>query len=259
MRSPLKALSFLVVLVALVVSTGTVRSADKSDGWAFEVEPYMLASSIAGDTSLGRITGVDVDVDFSDILDTLDIGAMIHFEAIRDNKWGIILDYGFMKLSDDLSFGRDGIVNSKLRQGVLEAFGMRRFEKGAGAVDVYGGIRWWDNEINVVIDPGIWPGALTPEVKEAWIDVVLGARWRQPIGGKWDLSLSGDIGGFGLESDFTAGAAASVFYRFNPTLSLELAYGAVWVDFETGTPEAPGYFAYDTVTHGPVVGLVIGF
>ena len=255
----MKTLSFLLVLVAFTASTGTVLFADESDGWAFEIEHYMLASSIAGDTSLGRVDGVDVDVDFSDILETLDIGAMIHFEAIRNNQWGIILDYGFMKLSDDLSFGRDGVIDSKLRQGVLEAFGLRRFDKGAGSLDLYGGVRWWDNDISVIVDPDLWPGTLDLEVSEGWIDIVIGGRWRQPIRGNWDLSLSGDIGGFGLESDFTAGATASVFYRFNPTLSLELAYGAVWVDYETGTPQAPGFFAYDTVTHGPVVGLVIGF
>ncbi len=36
--------------------------------WNFEFEPYALLTSIEGDTGVGRITGVPVDVAFDDIL-----------------------------------------------------------------------------------------------------------------------------------------------------------------------------------------------
>ena len=93
--------TFLVLslFILVVMSAGQTPAAGKSDGWSFEIELYILATSIEGDASMGRITGVDIDVDFSDILDVLDIGAMIHFEAVRANKWGLVLDYGFMDVS----------------------------------------------------------------------------------------------------------------------------------------------------------------
>ena len=33
-----------------------------------------------------------MDVDFSDILEVLDIGAMVHFEARHKGGWGVSLD-----------------------------------------------------------------------------------------------------------------------------------------------------------------------
>ncbi len=75
--------------------------ADAQD-WSSEFEVYELASSIEGDAGIGRATGVTVDVDMSDILEVLDIGATAHFEAHNSNGWGVALDYGFMELKADI-------------------------------------------------------------------------------------------------------------------------------------------------------------
>lgn len=41
---------------------------------------------------------------------------------------------------------------------------------------------------------------------------------------------------------------------------LDLKYKAVWVDYENDKPKGqPGYFAYDTVTHGPLIGFIYIF
>ena len=65
--------------------------------------------------------------------------------------------------------------------------------------------------------------------------------------------------GFGVASDFTSAVGVTAFYDFKSSLMLEVGYRALWVDFEDGTPRTPGYFAYDTVTHGPLAGLVFEF
>jgi hypothetical protein len=253
--------TFLVLslFILVVMSAGQTPAAGKSDGWSFEIEPFILASSIEGEASIGRITGVDVDVDFSDILDALDIGAMIHFEAVRANKWGLVLDYGFMDLSGQAAIAQNGVLSADLRQGVLEAFALRRFERGSNTLDVFGGIRWWDNDVSLTLDLMVLPGTQSAEIEQDWVDPVLGVRWRHPFSDKWDLMLRGDVGGFGVESDFTAAAATSIFYKFKSSIALDLTYRATWVDFEDGTAQMPGYFAYDTVTHGPLVGVVFGF
>lgn len=251
--------SLLLFGFVLIASIGNTVSADKTDGWSFEIEPYLLASSITGDTSIGRITGVDVDVDFGDILDSLDIGAMVHFEAIHNNRWGLILDYGFMDLGGEAAIAQNGVLEADVRQGVLEAFVMRRYDRGANTLDLYGGIRWWDNDIGATVDLMILPGNLSPKIEKDWVDPVIGVRWHHPLNEKWDLLLRGDVGGFGVESDFTAAGSLGVFYRVKSSISLEIAYRATRVDYDEGTPQTPGYFAYDTVTHGPVFGVVFGF
>jgi hypothetical protein len=249
----------LTFSVLVVVTAGQAPAAEKTDGWSFQIEPYIMATTIEGNGSIGRATGVDVDANFGDILDALDIGAMVRFEAIKADRWGLVLDYGFMDLSGQSAVARNGVVTAEVRQGVLEAFAVRRFARGSNKLDVIAGVRWWDNDLGATVDLMALPGTPTAEIEEDWFDPFLGIRWRHPFGEKWDLMLRGDVGGFGLASDFTAGFGTSIFWKFKPKFALEMAYRATWVDFEDGTPQTPGYFAYDTVTHGPLVGFIFGF
>jgi hypothetical protein len=62
--------------------------ATEKDNWQFAIEPYLMATSIEGDASIGRATGVDVDVRFSDILETLEAAFMISAEAYHKSGWG---------------------------------------------------------------------------------------------------------------------------------------------------------------------------
>ena len=231
----------------------------RAQDWSFQFEPYMLASTIEGDAGLGRVTGAEVDVDFSDILEVLDIGAMLHFEAIHSSGWGAILDYGFMNLSDEVSGPRAGVARAEVSQGVLEALVVRRRSSGEGYIDYLAGIRWWDNDIDVTIDPAVLPGTVASDIDEDWVDLVFGVRWSNPMNAKWTFNLRGDVGGLGLESDVTASVAAGFHYQLGESLDLDLQYKALWVDYETGSRGRPGYFAYDTVTHGPVLGFILNF
>jgi len=245
----------VLILTALLISS----AATAADDWSFQLEPYLLGASIEGDTSIGRATGVEVDVDFGDIMDSLDLAGMIHFEAHNANGWGTILDYGFMKLSSDKSGPLGGVLAADVRQGILEALLARRIELGGGHIDYLAGFRWWDNDVDIDIDAAIFPGSTTASVEEDWIDLVVGARWTKPLNDKWELQLRGDIGGFGLESDFTAVLATGIQYQLGETIDLDIQYKALWVDYESGSRGQPGYFEYDTVTHGPIIGLIFSF
>ena len=58
--------------------------------WSFEFEPYMLIASMSGDSIIGRTPTVEIDMDFGDILEKLDISTMAHFEALHQSGWGIL-------------------------------------------------------------------------------------------------------------------------------------------------------------------------
>ncbi len=92
-----------------------------------------------------------------------------------------------------------------------------------------------------------------------WVDPVVGTRLSMPVLENFDFILRGDIGGFGISSDFTALVSAGLQYHFTRMVSLDIRYKALWVDYETGTQGRPGYFSYTTVTHGPILGLVFAF
>src|SRR3546814_12051395 len=72
-------------------------------------------------------------------------------------------------------------------------------------------MRWWD--IDVELKRRNAPGFNVSEDKgEDWVDQVFGARWVAEWWPGWRTSLAGDIGGFGIVSDFPANIQALVFY-----------------------------------------------
>ncbi len=105
----------------------------------------------------------------------------------------------------------------------------------------------------------IFPGSRSIKVRADWLDAVIGARWTHYLSENWQFRLRGDIGGLGLASDFTGTASVGIIYVINNLMDIDLTYKATWVDYEEGTRNTPDYFEYDTVTHGPILGLNFKF
>jgi len=249
---------FAISIFSLHVGIQHANAATES-GWNFSIEPYVLGITIDGDAGVGRVTGADLDVNFGDILDNLEAGFMVAMEAHHASGWGILFDYAFMDLSKKGSGPLGGVIDADVRQGVLELLAARRFDLENGYYEFIGGLRWWENEIDVEVDPLVIPGTITASVDEDWVDAIIGIRFTRPMKEKWKLVLRGDVGGFGATSDFTAAAHCGINYSFSETVSLTAKYKALWVDYEDGTKGTPGYFAYDTVTHGPILGVMFEF
>jgi len=248
------------MLTILLVSYLLFPTLSYAKNWDFELEPYVMFTSINGDASVGRATGVPVNVGFDNILENLDLAAMLHFEAHHESGWGISLDYGFMNLGSDITGPLGGVSNVKVRQGVFEALALYRHKLSNGHLDYLAGIRWWDNDLDLTVNTPILPVPLNKSVEEGWIDLVVGVRWLNKLSARWASLLRGDIGGLGLESDFTSSVVAGARYQMSDNWLLDLQYKATWVDYDNGkTTSQPGYFAYDTVTHGPLIGAIYKF
>ncbi len=247
-----------ILLSALAAGTlALAANPANADKWSYEIEPYLLGVTVDGDAGIGRATGLDVDVDTSDVLDNLDLGGMVHFEARHESGWGVAVDYAFMDLSDDRTSPRGAVLDAEVRQGVFEALLVKGARSGDGQLDYFAGLRWWDIDMDVAIDPVLLPGTVSASVDEDWVDLIIGARWKNPISEKWSFLLKGDIGAGG--ADFTAAGVVGFRYRIGELTELDLAYKALYVDYETGTPGQPGFFKYDTTTHGPIIGLMFKF
>jgi len=247
-----------VLLSLLLSAMGTYSAGVSADEWSYQLEPYLMVTSINGDATIGRTNEADVDVDFGTILDNLDAAAMVHFEAHHDSGWGAVFDYGFMDLGGNKTDGFGISTDVGVRQGVLELQALYRNKLSDGFLDYFAGVRWWDNDIDVELNFSGLP-SFEKEVESDWIDPVVGVRWIKNIDNKWTFLAQADIGGFGLGSDFTSSVQSGVMYKISDLLTLDLKYKATWVDFEEGTKGQQGYFGYDTVTHGTVIGLAFNF
>jgi len=208
---------------------------------------------------MGRLGDFPIGVDFGQILETLDATLMLHFEARHPSGWGFWLDYGFMDLVQDTTGpGERVVVDSKVRQGILETFALYRRSTEKDTLDWLGGLRWWDNEFGVTISTE--NADLVHRTRtESWVDPVIGVRWTHAIGRHWDLRLRADLAGFWLTSDLSGTLSFRFLWTLSRVVQLDFGYKALWVDYDTGTKGEANYFLYDTVTHGPLVGVIFRF
>ena len=228
-----------------------------ADKWSYTIEPYLMPVQIDGDAGVGRVDDVDLDVDFSDILDSLQLGGMLHFEAHRENGWGFAVDYVFMDLGKNVSGPRGAVVDADVFEGVFEALLIKGPGLRSEGFDYIAGVRWWDIEVDVDFVPVILPETISRKIEENWVDAFIGARWKKQINQKWLFSLRGDVGAG--ESDFTWEVITGFRYRFRDSMAIDLGLRVLGVDYETGTSGQPGYFKYDTTTYGPLVGFAYSF
>ncbi len=69
--------TFQAILVCSILVLAPIPSF--AQGWSYQFEPYIMVTSIKGDAGVGRVEGIDIDVDMSDILEVLEMAFMGHF------------------------------------------------------------------------------------------------------------------------------------------------------------------------------------
>ena len=252
----------------LALGAGTVATAQttaaQTGGWQFELTPYIWAAGMKGDVQSGPLPKISTDVSFSDIVDVLDFGLMGAFEA-RKGRWGMLFDAIYMKLSMGGTASRTGpgpigatataSATLEMKQTLLAAAASYRAVEGRSPVDVIGGLRYVKLEASADIDGSFEAvsGTLSRSGDKDWVDPYIGVRIQHPIADRWTLVGYGDIGGFGVGSDFTWQAIAGVNYDFSKSVSGKLGYRYLAVDYDKDG------FLYDMDSYGAYLGVGIRF
>jgi hypothetical protein len=250
----------LGLLGALGLAIGTppqvlAQTASSADQWQFLVVPYVLFPHMDGAIGLGPVS-VDVDASPSDVFSNLQFGAMLAAEA-RRGPWAIGFNGMYMNLSDELETitGPGGVqLDGELGayQGMFELTGFRALTP---YLEVLAGGRF--NFVGADVDLVAAQGSLNQDFDESWFDPFIGVRLTVPNTGKWTVAVRGDIGGFGIGSDFAWQVRGRVGYRVSNLIELGAGYWASGMDYESGI--APTQFTYDVTTFGPQIGIGFHF
>ena len=244
----------LFMLFLTIPLFGQESNNETKEPWEVTLAPYVLFGSLNGETTIGVTGPSEVNADFGDLLESLKFAFMAHGE-VHKGKWGLIADFIYMKLGDDLDTPTGGILSATVIESILETFINHRIKKEWGWIDLYAGTRWWDIDLDLEID-----GILSAESArdESWIDPVVGGRvfYDSPKG--LIAGLRFDVGGFGLNSDFSYTIQPGVGYRFSDLFTIMLQYKYLDNDYENGE-EGREFFALDAATHGPLLGFVLQF
>jgi hypothetical protein len=219
--------------------------------WKHEVAPYLWGSAMDGATAVGPLEA-DVDVSFGDILENLEMGFMGAYRATRD-RWSITVDGIYMGLGA-AGRGPAGFVKADvdLDQTALEVdVGYEVMER----LVVLGGLRYNDLSADVELTGPL--GTSKDGTSENWVDPVIGATYTIPFADDWSFTLRGDIGGFGVGSDFAWQGLGTLRWQTSERVGVVAAYRYIHMDYDNG--KDADYFKYDMSISGPALGVVFTF
>lgn len=230
--------------------------ATTSDTPVFLATVYLWGSALSGTTStLPPLPATDINLSFGDILKDLD-GAIMGAAEMRIGRWSIIGDVMFSQVSPGGTLPGPFATGVEVRSRSLTLQAdvlYRLFESPNVDFDAGVGLRYWNLNNRLSIEPGLFPVGLTYSQSENWVDPLLAGRISARLGGPWSLTLVGDVGGFDVGSRVTWQAIGTVNYRWNENLSLRAGYRALGVDYQKGN------FLYDVVMQGPILGASYRF
>jgi hypothetical protein len=237
------------LLVGLACMSVLAPASLQAEGWNFKLSPYIWATSLKGTASIGPVSG-DIDLDFGDILSNLEMALMLNFRAEKD-LWAIQADGVWADLESDITSGAvRTTVGSTMWIGSLN--GRYRF---ADDWEALAGVRYFRQDVDINVTAG-GPG-VSASAKADWIDPVVGVAFNKSLSDKWSVQVQGDIGGFGVGSDFAWQAWLNFDWRFSRVGSLALGWRHLDWDYEEGSGLTK--FTYDAYLSGPVVGVTFRF
>ena len=224
----------------------------EDDDWQFEIAPFLWATSLSYDASVGPI-GASGDVDFTDLASILDIGFSLHAEA-RKNRFGAFLEGSYILSSADnrANIGPIPVLGVKVDVEIaltqITLGGMYRLGDPGCTLDLMAGVRYTRLDADMSIGPFI-----DASVTKEFLDPMVAARLRWDLAEKWRLALRGEAGGFGVDTELTWGIQGTIGYRLRENMVLEVGYR--YFDMEL----AQGPIDLDMQMHGPIIGLAISF
>lgn len=228
-----------------------------TDEWEVTLSFLPFLAGIDGEVTV-QGSKTSVDASFSDILDVLDFGLGLHSEA-RKGKYGFFFEPTYMKLSVEEQV--DPVTAEvDMEMWLIEFAGFCRLgEWSFGAhndknllFDVLAGARYWSlgNKINIT-DPT--ENTFNAEADDSWIDPFVGVRVRSDLTDNLQFNVRGDIGGFGISSEFTWNLLAIFGYNISQKMTMWAGYRFLGVDYEEGNESSLNKF--DVTMSGPLLGL----
>lgn len=262
----MKKTSALALTAALLLAGASGAEPPPEDRWELRVAPYIWLPAMDGHATVAG-TRAEVDTTISDIFTGSDFAFALQGEAELwyRGRWGLLLNgqWAVLKRDDNLS-NTPLEFDLKMNSGIFElaaayGFGERSFRaSGEGptwALEPLVGARATVMKIGLNFDN--FPNR---DKSRAWVDPFLGARLRlRPSAeSRWSWTLRGDVGGFGVGSDFTWNAVGFLGYDFHllGVRSTAILGGrALHQDFDDDEPA----FGWDVTQYGPMIGMMMSF
>jgi outer membrane protein OmpA-like peptidoglycan-associated protein len=232
------------VATTLAITVAAPCALAQEENWGFEVSPYLWGAGIDADVTLGDQT-VNVERDFSDIVDALDIGGGVMAGALL-NRFVVVTQVDYLSLdSDELDEApARGRLESELFMAML-AFGYRfGGERPGKHFDVLLGARNLSLDNTLTLD-----GLGQFDGDKDFLDPIVMLRPSFPLGERWRLNATMSYGAGG-DSEKTWELQPHVQFQITDHLAARFGYRRLYyeIDSENGRNNFDGAFE----------GLIIG-
>lgn len=237
------------ILLIITVSREAFAETASNDGdWQFNLTPlYVWVVGIEGHGEVSN-SSLSSSHEYEDVFE-LSAAYLGHFEAMHKSNWGLLIDTNYIGLSGGQDFSI-GALNIDFEATVAELSGVYRIVGQNYQFDIIAGIRYMNLGVDVSLT-----GTPTGEINlnQNWIDPLIGARCGWQIAENWKLMIRGDIGGFGVGSDFAWQAAGLVDWQPFEYVSFIAGYRALYENYQSDSDLE--VLSLDATFHGPVVGV----
>ncbi len=245
-------------MAAIVMFTGASANADE---WTNAITPYIWGTGMSGKVAVGTPQGElesDVHLSFGDLLNNLDMGAMVSYEGGNDH-WVVLGDLIYMNLGTATTAGQGPVSvqsSANIEQTMVEADAGYKITTG---ISLFVGARYSDisGDIHVV---RTGPGAGSDRkagLSQSWVDPVIGLLGEWPLTQHLEWDLRADIGGFNVGSDLAWQVMGTLRWKLRENWDVLASYRYMQVDYEqNGTS---GLLLYNMVNSGFGLGVTFRF
>jgi hypothetical protein len=203
-----------------------------------------------------------VDLDTPSVLEMLDF-AFFGAGEIRRDRVGLLFDVEYADLSQDGTAENTLLPNAEplgasVGTKLLMSTGAvtwRAYEQERGFVDVYGGIRAFDVEVDFSLSGTALGIDRTAEGQDNWVDALVGVRAGADLGHRFSVTGLADVGGFGIgeSSDLTWQVTGTLNYGFTERFAGRIGYRYMSID--QPSQDIP----MDIEMYGPLIGVTWTF
>jgi hypothetical protein len=197
-----------IALACLVAAAGPLAAqSGDTEGWQWDATIYLWRADVGGQTAGGS----DINVDFGDVLDSLDYGFMGLLQA-RKGKWSVFGDLILLDVENTKQTG----ISVPIESGSIDVDASAKVQLQSFIVNLMGGYT-----------------LVQSESSDSRLDLVFGARYLDLDA---DLDLSWSIDGVGDSRAFTEGTST---YDGVIGVKGQIAVGRIvsipyWFDVGTG-------------------------
>jgi hypothetical protein len=228
--------------------------------WDLTIGGWLTA--LQGDAII-RGRPVDVDLPLSKVADLV---PYLEFTlagtlGVDVDRWRFELSGFTLSAGDHIDVTQQAGIDATLTQTIVQPLvGYRVIDKPVGcgpcptqfALMPYVGARYERLKLERSTLAG---GNVTQQ--HDWWDPFVGVRASWDFHNRWSIDVGGDVGGFGVGSDFAWFAMASARYDFSDHVGVRFGWAFLSEDYSSGS--GASQFKWDVLQQGPFIGVVFAW